>query len=366
MSAYVVEAEAASSRLRNWLISGAIQAVSGADAGAVAGSIDRDGRAHYYYPEITGYYLHWLAEARESLGPAATLSAQCASTWAARAFANNNIPATRIYPVEDASCAKVAANPDDWRNRAVFFFDLAMLLRGLAAAHERELITEPDFVVNRLLTELARFINADGDIFAARARAEENVLPERWSTAAGGYEAKACAAILTAGKGRRIASTLMNACQQFNARQIGTAMMQPINLLHPTLYFAEGLMYATPFPASEITHLLSACLVLMREDGCLPETETSDQFRCDVTAQALRIGILLRARSVDSAPNREQIFRLASALFNRVRDDGSLPCHADDGDGSSNVWSAIFAEQALRWFVRHERGLDLPAARWIT
>jgi len=47
--------------LTSWLLGDRAQVASGTHAGAVTGWVDREGRASYVYPEITGYYLQWLA-----------------------------------------------------------------------------------------------------------------------------------------------------------------------------------------------------------------------------------------------------------------------------------------------------------------
>ena len=52
----------AAARLRGWLLEGPAQLRTGEHAGGVAGSFDAQGRAGYVYGEITGYYLHWLAD----------------------------------------------------------------------------------------------------------------------------------------------------------------------------------------------------------------------------------------------------------------------------------------------------------------
>ena len=78
-------------RLRRWLLSGAVQCGSGAQAGGIYGAFDADGGARYVYPEITGYYLHWLADngsPHDSDHPAVVRRAQAAADWATRALAD--------------------------------------------------------------------------------------------------------------------------------------------------------------------------------------------------------------------------------------------------------------------------------------
>ncbi len=192
--------ETTAARLRHWLLAGDVQCAEGAQAGGIYGAFDASGKARYVYPEITGYYLHWLADVASAtdadiLRPAA----QAATDWAERVLANGAVPATRAYVGAD--------DTDDWRNRAVFFFDLAMLLRGLCAAHEAGLVALPRHAVDRLIDELAAFVDADGRIRAARADAGVS-LPPRWSTLGGPFEVKASSRVELAARHRPLPAAL--------------------------------------------------------------------------------------------------------------------------------------------------------------
>ena len=54
-------AEHSRAALTSWLLGDHVQVTAGTHAGAAAGWLDREGHASYVYPEITGYYLQWLA-----------------------------------------------------------------------------------------------------------------------------------------------------------------------------------------------------------------------------------------------------------------------------------------------------------------
>ena len=177
-------ARTAAARISAWLLSPQVQLREGVHAGAIAGAMDGAGLARYVYPEITGYYLHWLAEAhtdraRETLATAASN----ASDWTARQFEGGALAKTRAY---------LDGHATDWRNDAVFFFDFAMLLRGLCAAAEADLIALPRDLLVRLMEELDKFAGANGEIRAARVLRGGAALPARWSTIGGPFEAKAC------------------------------------------------------------------------------------------------------------------------------------------------------------------------------
>src|SRR5437867_5322968 len=102
-----------------WLLHGGAQIRDGAHAGGVAGVVSGNGSAEYVYPEITGYYLQWLAWYAVSRGHSMQLveRAKAAQGWLRTWLRSEELPATRVH---------LRVSADDWRNGAVFFFDVAM------------------------------------------------------------------------------------------------------------------------------------------------------------------------------------------------------------------------------------------------
>ena len=348
----------AAARISAWLLSPQVQLREGAHAGAIAGALDGDGRARYVYPEITGYYLHWLAEAqadraRETL----TAAASNATDWTARQFEDGALAKTRSYLDGDIA---------DWRNDAVFFFDYAMLLRGVCAAAEADLIALPRDLVRRLLGELDKFAGADGEICAARVLRGGAALPARWSTIGGPFEVKACSRVLLAARHVELPTNLAGASMRLIDRYAPETATFALEMLHPTLYFAEGMLLARPDHARHIAALLARVLRLQRDDGSLPEAEQGSELpRSDIIAQALRIGLLLRGGSIENAPDDRALDLLADALLTRVGADGSVTFRNDAEAREPNVWCSMFAEQALRWYAQWSDGAALPAAEWL-
>ncbi len=343
-------------RLRGWLLGGRVQCARGPHAGGIFGAFDNDGAARYVYPEITGYYLHWLAESAHGgdADPRLGAAAAAAADWAARVLDDGAVPATRAYV--DGSDA------DDWRNRAVFFFDLAMLLRGLCAAHETGLIASPHRAVARLVEELARFVDADatGAHTIRAARTESGVeLPPRWSTLGGPFEVKASSRVELAARHVALPAALAAACRDLAQSHRSSIATLPLQMLHPTLYFAEGMLVAEPDCGVAIATLARRCLALADAAGNLPEAEDSRVPRSDILAQTLRV--LLLTGDADGA----DVERVAAALCARVGADGRLPFRVDVDAPQPNVWCAMFAEQALRWYARNGRAASLPAAEWL-
>ncbi|MBL8296907.1 MAG: hypothetical protein JNN30_01050 [Rhodanobacteraceae bacterium] len=338
-------------RLRGWLLGGSVQCAHGAHTGGVFGAFDANGTASYVYPEITGYYLHWLAEITldgQAGTPAAT-AATAATDWANRVLADDAVPVTRAYV--DSS------KTDDWRNQAVFFFDLAMLLRGLCAAREAGLVVSAAPAITRLVDELARFVDA-GKIVAARCEPGA-VLPPRWSTQGGPFEVKASSRVELAARHLPLPKELAAACRQLAQGYRNEIAGLKLAMLHPTLYFAEGMLVAEPDCGRAIATLARRCLALSDAEGNLPEAEDSSVPRSDILAQTLRV-LLLCADSEGA-----EVERVVAALCSRVDAAGRLPFRVDLPAPQPNVWCAMFAEQALRWYSRAQRGEALPAAEWL-
>ncbi len=335
-------ARAAAVRLRHWLLHGPAQLSDGRHCGGVAGGISA-GAPVYVYAEITGYFLHWLAdlthvESREIVSE----RARRAIDWTTRQFAAGRVPPTRAY---------LDAAQTDWRNDAVFFFDLAMLLRGLTAVTEAGIEALSRLLVDPLVAQLGQFVEND-TLRAARSLHADAVLPQRWSTLGGPFLVKASSRVALADGLCELPPSLLRACAHESTRWSSVAARIPLDMLHPTLYFAEGLLLADPERAVAIATLLTRCLALQNADGSLPESESGSTLkRSDIIAQALRVGLLLRQRDIVGSPADRSLDRLAAALIGRVARDGSIVFDPAAPTPEPNVWCAMFAEQALRWYA---------------
>ena len=168
-----------------WLLRSAIVLRDGPHRGAVAGWLDAHGAPAFAYPEITGYYLSWLASLPDDTGtPGEVLSAgRAAAGWALR-LASGAVPLQTRFHL-DATAA-------DWRNDALFTFDLAMLARGLAdfGRMSGETPASLPVLLERLSTACAPGLPLPV-CFDRR-----NALPSRWSTREGPFQLKTAAAIL--------------------------------------------------------------------------------------------------------------------------------------------------------------------------
>lgn len=340
----VEAARVASRSLRTWLLQGPAQLRNGDQAGGVAGTIGADSRPLYVYAEITGYYLSWLADiARVDGGVPVRERAQAALDWAARQFAGpGRAPQTRIH---------LAPAEPDWRNDAVFFFDFAMLLRGIDAAAEAGVGAVASTLHAALHDQLLQFVD-NGSLRPAVQIRGTQALPPRWSTLGGPFLVKASSRVAWSERHAPLPRALALACANESERWAMQAADIDLGMLHPTLYFAEGLLMSRPDRADAIAELLRRCLALARQDGSLPETaaESNGKVRNDILAQALRVGLLLRELNAARAPDRHELDRLADTLIARIDPRGFLPFNTDTS-AQANVWGTMFAEQALRWYA---------------
>ena len=351
-------AGAAQETLAQWLLHGPAQVRSGPHAGAVAGTIDRSGEATYAYPEITGYYLQWLAWRAATHGATKELAlrAEAAQRWLARWLNDPAAPAaTRIALVTRA---------DDWRNGALFFFDLAMVLRGLGTAARAALIVPDRAIVDGLCEKLQRLIAEDGQFDACIAVRPDVALPQRWSTGRGGFLAKAAAGVLSAAAviPEVAESVRMAAARTFEA-SVRSAAATPHDDVHALMYTFEGMVNR---PDAEVRPLLPE--MAMQFDGLLTEAQALGRIpesrrdggamerpeRVDVLAQTIRIGHLLGALCPDDPPDRVGIARLSQTLVASIRPEGSVPFALPGEPASCNVWAAMFAEQALGFSARRD------------
>lgn len=324
MSPPSADSAAAAGRIREWLLTSGVRLSSGPHRGGVAGWLDAGGRPEFVYLEIAGYYLTTLAWLDED--SAAVLD------WVDRVTANGSLPPTRAY---------LGSAPDDWRNEAVFTFDLAMAARGvgLAGAEAPALAA--------LLERLGEVSNGSDLLASHRVRDGGHELQDRWSTRQGPHHIKAAGAILAlpgaAGGERLVEASRRTVAHWAEAMEHGW----PCPELHPLLYGIEGLLMCGDRWLGSAEPVYARLLELPFADGSLPaDVAGSGGVRSDVIAQALRAGMIIRAAGgLDGAEWERRLDALAGVLLDHVRADGAVLF--DKGRGPANAWCAMFAHQAL-------------------
>jgi len=353
-----------SGTLLSWLLDGPAQISRGPHAGAVAGCVDLAGNAIYVYPEIAGYYLQWLVwRARTGVDPAMlAVRAAGAKRWLGVWLADREPPRTRIHLDHSA----------DWRNDALFFFDLAMVLRGLASATREGLLTHDAVLVTKVVRHLEYLIAPDGLFDACREIDPGIPTPERWSTRRGAFLAKAAAGVIVAARAFPALPECVEraALATFDA-SVDALFERPHSQLHPMLYAFEGILSLPGHPRfrailPELADRFDILLGSMDTKGWLPETLTScperrGPARVDVVAQALRVGCLLERHRRPGTGDQVTLARLRQLLERAVQSSGAVPFTAGTAVTYWNTWAAMFADQALAFAGNDHREFDALA-----
>ena len=338
--------------IAQWLLTGPAQVRAGTHSGGIAGCVAPDGSAKYVYPEIAGYYLQWLSwRARFGNSPALADRAAAVQAWLSVWLAAADPPLTRVH---------LSETDDDWRNHAVFCFDLAMVLRGLAAAARARLLVADASVVAGVARQLERLVAADGLFDACVMHTAGDALPECWSTRRGGFLAKAAAGIITATRTLSgIPAAVERAAAATFAESLRWTFETPHAEAHPLLYALEGIM-ALPRDARFADSLVAvagqfdALLARADADGHIPESLTAGStgpVRVDVIAQTLRIGYLLHAHRPQQPPDRVALARLRQVVARQVDATGAVGFALTPSPAQWNVWAAMFTDQALAFAV---------------
>jgi len=331
--------------LVRWLLAGPVQRADG----GVAGWVDARGGAAYVYPEIAGYYLQWLAwRATEGDGHGPLIRrAEATQRWLAQWASAPGPPATRVHQV---------AGPPDWRNDAVFCFDLAMVLRGLAAATEQRLIGSDDALVDTVYCELDRLIGADGDFDACRVHARtDGPFPTRWSTQRGAFLAKAAAGVdFAALRLPSMPARLRDAARTTFDASLDALLAAPHAETHPLLYALEGYLNWPAHPdfvrrLPDAIACFDALVARCDALGRVPEsTLDAGPARLDIVAQAMRVALLLDHHG-GTTRHRACVQRLATTLRHAVTSEGAVPFVHEAAPLQRNAWATMFASQALAW-----------------
>ncbi len=357
MSKRSAEVADAARRIEGWLLDSSVQLGEGPHRGGVAGWLEADGCPEFVYLEITGYYLTllaWLATGSagsEARAAQALEHGQAGLDWMRAVTADGAVPPTRLYLTPDE---------DDWRNRAVFSFDLAMAVRGADCFGTVASAADAATPVRELSHRLEAICSNTVPLASHTAlEAPGAALPERWSTCPGPHHVKAAAALLRLPDGV-VDADLVAACRA--TVDHWTAAMHedwPCQELHPLLYGLEGLLMLGLFDAAE--PIYERLLDLQAGDDTLPAAVTgSGGVRADVLAQALRAGELLRATGrLRGDVWRSRLEGLAGVLLGHVRPDGGVLFALDQQ--RANAWCAMFAHQALT--LHASPGEDGLAAR---
>ena len=342
---------ALSARIQDWLLTSEIQIEYARERGAIVGWLENGSIPTYAYPEITGYYLTcmaFVAASEPSLRSEASARSGLAFKWLDQQSSAGDLPLTRVYLRQAA---------DDWRNEAVFSFDLGMVVRGISAAITAGLIKDQQSVLDRYLGPLRR-LTADDILLSHRERPGGGPaqLPDRWSTLPGPHHVKVSSALMLANdtQASSAARRIAEKTAEHWMNRVGGAL--PLPELHPSLYFIEGLLLLGIKTGEEryveqATVTYTKVMSYQRTDGTLPACidGTDSYVRSDVLGQALRAGaILVSLGRLSPEEWTRRLSALAEVLASYTAVNGGVLFERGRPSGADhvNVWASIFAYQA--------------------
>ncbi|MDX2479512.1 MAG: hypothetical protein QNK24_04145 [Desulfuromusa sp.] len=292
-----------------------------ADSGAVAGVTSGDGVV-YWYGEIAGYYLAYLASLMVETSKKqrfAKHAARQVGLWIRECW-TSEIATTRIYTGKSA----------DWRNDYIFAFDLAMILKGLASARACGV----DAWRGRQISEFIKseFIDERGSLRAVIARTS-NQPPDTWSTGIDGHQLKSAAGLIAWGKHSNDRTMYRLGQSTLQSLTRGGICDWPHLPLHPRLYALEGVLLCGLAKPGLMAPVLTSILISI-------DIVTE---RTDVIAQLLRLALFAQMEGL-------LVDTLALHLLDSIDADGSVVFRVNQIDEERNTWCAIFARQALHFY----------------
>jgi hypothetical protein len=349
--------------LMEWLLSDDVQMRSGPEAGGVFGWFEEPSPQRFLYPEVTGYYLTFLAFLSQQglRRDAFQQYAQLAADWLDHRCAGEAPGAARVYMHGDES--------SDWRRGFSFSFDLAMIWRGIALCRELLASSSSDRVMAAVERHLSRFASP-GDGLRASIALTAGPSGVSWASRSGAFQTKCAAALLYSGTSapetvRPHAETMMGGFCNWSPDEF-----QP-ELLHHDLYFVEGLLMAGVAAQNEtyLNHTSTVLHSLANAHRSWLWDERSSLVRSDVLAQILRAGCLLRAAGyLPRETWNELLPRLAGTLAGYCGTGGVMYFRKGSAGQLEhmNVWSGLFAAQALMWYRQwEESALSLDSVAWL-
>jgi len=352
--------------LTEWLISDRVLLPAGTGA-AVANWLWPNGVHDGLYPEIGGYYLQFLSLEESCPTPSGSITSGTGTALAAREAA------ARV--IEWLGKAGSKGDPltlyhrdmtqSDWRNKCLFAFDLAMILRGFASVESRWPGIVPPVVMARY-SEAIRSLVGPGGLRSHQLRpgASEHDVPVKWSTRVDVHHVKIAAALSGVGpQFAEVVSAIIREQTEALERE-GTGRMRE---LHPFLYLVEGwlMLWGQSGSRAFLDHAGAAFRIVLREfnqdHGTLPPIAGRRDLatRADVLAQALRAGLILEhAGWLDAAETLHWSMArnaLEDALLSRLAPDGGI--EFDEVGRHRNVWASLFAWQAMEFIGQAKSGL---------
>ncbi|MCP4687509.1 MAG: hypothetical protein GY859_05620 [Desulfobacterales bacterium] len=356
-------------QLDNWLLESDIVSKSGEHEGGVAGGLTRDNSPNYYYGEICGYYLVYLA----GLGVRGRISdarfckaASRTILWLREQWKGAEAPPTRVYPGKkpgyrpgESPRDNLGNNPGDWRNDFIFSFDLSMITRGLALCLDLAPALSSVWTGREVVEKLLEMRDADGCVPpVVERRGGRSFQKDAWSTRRGAHELKTAAALHISSRlpgGSPLAAAARATATRWADKE--KAFLDAFHgPAHPALYAVEGALALSRQTGARTLEDMARRGV-ERLFQRYVNGEDDDSFsRGDVLAQLIRAGLLLN----HSIPLISGL--LIPELAGFIHSGGGVLFRKNvpREELIQNSWCAMFSRQAFAWWGRQGEVLSRP------
>lgn len=358
--------------IKEWLLNSQIQIQEGEEEGGVSGWLNEKHEQEYVYFEITGYYLTFLAFLLKiERIPREHRLIQCkakkAIKWIGKMISDSEFPETRKY--------MIARPIQDWRNYAVFSFDMAMVIKGISDIlpflSDPTTFAEAQAILARLTMLFEKHFIRDMRISSHVMREGYNheQLPLKWSTCEYIHHAKTASALLSISD-LYLTSTLKSTCEnELNHWRSYFEKHDQWKELHPFFYFLEGFILSDVHTnrCHDMYDVQRVYTEIMRHqtlNGGLASSlaGNSDDQRSDVIAQALRVGVILKSKCMINGEFWDaKLDKLAASLENYIVDHGAVTFFEKNSLKPIfyNAWTSMFTFQALYFYELAAQGQTL-------
>lgn len=303
--------------------------------------------ADYVYGEITGYFLSFCAYVyKREQNPTERQRIEN--------IIKNHVDWLDVTITAGLKTRYVIGTYEDWRNNALFAFDIAMIIRGLDDVKD---IVSVSSVMAKYLEVVNKFISSSG-ILTSVYTSSNDPLPQKWSTTFDVHLVKVAANLCGI-------SQWDNSCTEKTVDALKCIEFEELikKDSHPIFYYLEGLLLLSGkkfFKDTGIIDYVANIFVQLLAQGAVSNNSTTKEYmRSDVLSQQIRIGSLLYSYGKLTKPEYLAVEKLVYYLIDNFYDEGYI-CffEKDNPNNYYNAWCAMFAYQALDLFLNSKENMN--------
>ncbi len=304
----------------------------------------------YIYGEITGYFLSFCA---------GVCANQPAMKERLLPIMTNHIEWLDSVIKDGFKTRYMLNGKKDWRNSAIFPFDVAMIIRGLQDVSSY-LDVNATLELYKALFKL--FMGKNKDTINPYISVDGTILTDKWSTRFDVHFMKIVANVLPALSSQSDISiyNLLNKKADELYRYNMKYLLKTDS--HPLMYYLEGILLLCECGnfdeikmkkyQKKAKEVYLNIIQLIGDDLLLDNPTTGTYVRSDVLAQFVRIGVLLINNELLPAETMNYIKRILDYICDKHVVEGRV-CFFDKNKDENfyNTWCAMFLYQALDYFL---------------